>query len=80
MEKTVHKFASFADADAADDARHRRLSGQQKLQILLDLIMPENPHEAVIERSARVYPLGRDKDLADARLLERTRDPDSPPA
>jgi hypothetical protein len=73
MEKIVHKFASFAEADEADEARHRRLTGQQKLQILLDLIMPENPHEAVIERSASVYPLGRDKGIADARLLERPR-------
>jgi hypothetical protein len=74
MEKVVHKFASFAEADEADETRHRRLTGQQKLQILLDLIMPENPHEAVIERSARVYPLSRDSDIADVRLLENTRD------
>jgi hypothetical protein len=35
------------------------LTGQQKLQMLLDLVMPENPHEGVIERSTRVYPLAQ---------------------
>ena len=57
MEKVVRKFRSFDDADDADDEYYRSLSGNQKLQILLELIMPENPDAAVIERSARVHPL-----------------------
>lgn len=57
MEKVVRKFRSFDEADKADDDYYRGLSGNEKLQILLDLIMPENPHAAVIERSARVHPL-----------------------
>ena len=57
MEKVVRKFHAFDDADNADYDYYRTLSGNEKLQILLELIMPENPDAAVIERSARVYPL-----------------------
>jgi hypothetical protein len=57
MEKVVRKFESFDDADNADYERFRVMSGDEKLQILLELIMPENPDAAIIERSARVHPL-----------------------
>ena len=57
MEKIVRKFHSFDEADDADDEYYRTLSGDEKLQMLLELIMPENPDAAVIERSARVHPL-----------------------
>lgn len=57
MEKVVRKFHSFDDADNADYEYYRTLSGNEKLQILLELIMPENPYAASIERSARVHPL-----------------------
>ena len=57
MEKVVRKFHSFDEADDADDEYYRTLSGDEKLQILLELIMPENPDASVIERSARVHPL-----------------------
>lgn len=57
MEKVVRKFSSFDEADNADYEHYRALSGNEKLQILLELIMPEDPHAAVIERSARVHPL-----------------------
>ena len=57
MEKVVRKFESFDDADDADYERFRVMSGDEKLQILLDLIMPENPDGAIIERSVRVHPL-----------------------
>ncbi len=59
MEKVVHKYPSFAAADEADEARHRRMSGNEKLQIMIELTMPEDPHEAVIERSARIYPFAQ---------------------
>ena len=59
MEKVVRKFESFDDADDADYERFRVMSGNEKLQILLDLIMPENPDGAIIERSARVHPHAR---------------------
>ena len=57
MERVVRKFRSFDEADDADNDYYRALSGNQRLQILLELIMPENPDAAVIERSARVHPL-----------------------
>jgi hypothetical protein len=57
MEKIVRKFHSFDEADDADYEYYCTLSGNEKLQMLLELIMPENPDAAVIERSARVYPL-----------------------
>jgi len=57
MEKMVHKFRSFEEADNADYDYYRTLSGDEKLQLLLDLIMPENPDAATVERSARVHPL-----------------------
>ena len=59
MEKIVRKYASFELADQAEDELYREMSGAEKLQILLELIMPENPDEAVIQRSARVYPLAQ---------------------
>jgi hypothetical protein len=59
MEKVVRKFESFAVADQADREFWRHRSGEERLHALLELILPENPDEAVIERSARVYPLAR---------------------
>jgi hypothetical protein len=41
----------------ADYEYYRTLAGNEKLQLLLELIMPENPDAAIIERSARVHPL-----------------------
>ncbi|MBI4659445.1 MAG: hypothetical protein HY735_11450 [Verrucomicrobia bacterium] len=59
MEKVVRKYDGFQAADEADDARYREMSGAEKMEILLELIMPEDPDEAVIQRSARVYPLAQ---------------------
>ena len=76
MEQVVRKFRSFDEADDADDEYYRALSGNEKLQILLELIMPENPDAAVIERSAWVYPLAqleKSKDAGNFDLLEKTR-------
>ena len=57
MEKIVQKFHLVEDSDAADYMDYRDLSGNEKLQMLLELIMPEDPNAAVIERSARIHPL-----------------------
>jgi hypothetical protein len=57
MEKIVRKFHLSDATEAADCDEYRDLSGNEKLQILLDLIMPENPDAAIIERSARIHPL-----------------------
>ena len=50
--------------EAADDAHYkyyRTLSENEALQLLPDLIIPENPDAAIIERSARVHPLTEHK-------------------
>ena len=57
MEKVVHKFTSFAEEEEAEYAYYRNLSGTQPLQLLLELVMPENPDARTIERSARIRPL-----------------------
>ena len=59
MQKIVRKFHLSEDTEAADYADYRDLTGAERLQILLELIMPENPNEAIIERSARVHPLAK---------------------
>ena len=62
MEKIVHKFRSFEEADNADYEYYATLSGNEKIQLLLDLIMPENPDAATVERFARVHPLTEHKE------------------
>ena len=57
MQRIVRKFASFAEEENAEYDYYRELSGDERLQILLELIMPENPDAGTIERSARVHPL-----------------------
>jgi len=57
MQKVVRKFHSFAEAEEAEYAYYGALSGDEKLQMFLELIMPENPDAATIERSARVHRL-----------------------
>ena len=57
MDKVVRKFASFVEEEEAEYAYYGGLSGEQRLQILLELVMPENPDAGTIERSARVRPL-----------------------
>ena len=59
MERVVRKFSSFKEADDATYAYYASLTPEQRLQLLLDLIMPEDPNEATIERCARVYPLAQ---------------------
>lgn len=57
MEKVVRKFTSFAEEEEAEFAYYRKLSGDQRLQLLLELVMPEDPDAGTIERSARIRPL-----------------------
>jgi len=47
MDKIVRKFHSFDEADNADYEYYRALFGNERLQILLELIMPENPDAIV---------------------------------
>ena len=59
MERIVRKFEGFASADQADFEYWRARTGEERLAALLELVLPEDPDEAVIERSARVYLLAR---------------------
>jgi len=59
MERVVQKFNSFKEADEATIKHYVELTPEQRLQLLLDLIMPEDPDEDTIQRSARVYPLAQ---------------------
>lgn len=49
MEKFVRQFRSFEETDNAEYEYYRTLSGNEKLQLLLDLIMSQNPDAAIIE-------------------------------
>lgn len=59
MEKVVRKFASFAEEEEAEYTYYRELSGEQRLKILLELVMPENSDAGTIERSVRIRPLAQ---------------------
>jgi hypothetical protein len=61
MEKVVRKFESWQAADEADLEYYAQLSGDEKLQILLELIASTNPQEAIMQRVVRIYPLGCEK-------------------
>jgi hypothetical protein len=55
MKKIVAKHSSFEEAEKADIAFYRSLSGSKKLELLLDLIQQTlSPHEAA-EGFKRVY-------------------------
>ena len=56
VQKVVQKFRAFEEAEEAEYAYYKALSEDEKLQLLLELILPEEPNAAVIERSARVHP------------------------
>ncbi len=57
MQRVVKKYASHAEADAADLEAMRKLTGEERIAVLLELIMPENPNEAVMQKVVSVYPL-----------------------
>ena len=42
MATTVQKFASFADAEKAENAYYRSLTPEQRLEILFDLVARHN--------------------------------------
>jgi hypothetical protein len=57
VEKTAIKFRNFADADKADREFYRKLSGQERLNILLELSKHEP--ERRLERVYRIAKLPR---------------------
>jgi hypothetical protein len=60
MERVVHKFATFEEAEAADQAYYRSLTPAERLAIMLDLIYPEggDAASARFERVCRIVKLG----------------------
>ena len=54
-QRTAHRFRSFAEADKADREFYRKLSGNERLQILLELLNPAP--EQRLERVSRIVKL-----------------------
>jgi hypothetical protein len=57
VEKRVKRFASFAEADRADREFYKKLSGKERLKILLELI--NHAPEQRLERVSRIIKLPR---------------------
>jgi len=55
MNKTVRKFRSFAEAEKADREFYRKLSGNERLQLLLQLL--NHAPEQRLERVSRITKL-----------------------
>ena len=55
MKKTVHKFTSFREADAAEIARYRAMSPRARMSLLLDLVAQGQPRDEAERRLKRVY-------------------------
>ncbi len=56
MEKVVRVFHSFEEADAADREYYRSLTGQEKLDLMVDFLAAfREPEDESCERLARVY-------------------------
>jgi len=57
MQRTPHRFRSFAAAEKADREFYRKLSGNERLQILLELL--NHAPEQRLERVSRIVKLRR---------------------
>ncbi len=56
MDKVVRKFGSFAEAEKADREYYRSLTGQQRLDILLELIASvQDTEDEAAKGFERVY-------------------------
>ena len=67
MKKTARKFRSFSEAEKADRDFYKKLTGNERLQILVELLNhgPEQRLERVLELLN-----SRGVDLADLAALE----------
>ena len=57
MEKTAKKFRSFAEADKADRDFYKKLTGNERLRILVELL--NHGPEQRLERVSRITELPR---------------------
>jgi hypothetical protein len=56
MDKVVRKFGSFAEAEKADREYYRSLTGQQRLDLLLELIAStQDTEDEAAKGFERVY-------------------------
>ena len=55
MEKKVQKFSSFNEAEKAEREYYRSLTPQQRIEILLELIVRYRRNDESAERLERVY-------------------------
>ena len=62
VEKTAAKFRTFAEADKADREYYRKLSGRERLQILLELLAPLQGDGRIDRSVVRKRKLGDDSD------------------
>lgn len=54
MDRIVRKFATFEEAEEADQAYYRALTPSERLSIMIDMIYPEDG-DAAATRFERVY-------------------------
>ncbi|HSH39999.1 MAG TPA: hypothetical protein VK993_14595 [Chthoniobacterales bacterium] len=59
MERTAQKFRSFAEAEQADRDFYKKLTGNERLQILLEIL--NHAPEQRLERVSRIIKIS-DKD------------------
>jgi hypothetical protein len=57
VDKTAQKFRNFAEAEKADHAFYKKLTGNERLQILVDLL--NHGPEQRLERVSRITKLQR---------------------
>lgn len=57
VQRTVKKFSTFAEAEKADREFYRKLTGNEKLQILVELL--NHAPEQRLERVCRITKLPR---------------------
>jgi len=57
VEKTVKRFANFAEAEKADRDFYKKLTGNERLQILVELL--NHAPEQRLERVSRITKLPR---------------------
>jgi hypothetical protein len=57
VEKTAQKFRNFTEAEKADDEFYKKLTGNERLQILVDLL--NHGPEQRLERVSRITKLSR---------------------
>jgi len=57
MEKIVRKYKSHAEAEQAEIERYAAMTPEERLQVMIEINMPEDPNEGAIERCVRIHPL-----------------------